>query len=238
MLSWIFIHVFRVKDFQIVIYSLPSATLSFPASFLRVERDSAHLHPSPALTPTLTSRQAFLVYSSSIYSDMGNYRDFGDTKKVPGVAQDKFAALVRASRAYETDSKTMERLLDGCLARLYTLNDSVAQLGLGDKVTERDRFLHSPRRRAEGRAAVLTGRGRFDGEGGGCRMGRVCDSGKRVTVGRKEEGGQKRGYRKTIVILLTKRKDKYQLSSLASLSGMSEVKYLFFSFALLFFLSF
>ncbi|KAF0305198.1 Dipeptidyl peptidase 3 [Amphibalanus amphitrite] len=77
--------------------------------------------------------KAFLVYSSSIYSDMGNYRDFGDTKKVPGVAQEKFAALVRASRAYETDSKAMERLLDGCLARLYTLNDSVAQLGLGDK---------------------------------------------------------------------------------------------------------
>ena len=66
---------------------------------------------------------------------MGNYRDFGDTKKVPGLPQDKFAALVRASRAYETDSKTLERLLDGCLARLYTLNDSVAQLGLGDKVS-------------------------------------------------------------------------------------------------------
>ena len=74
------------------------------------------------------------MYSSSIYSDMGNYRDFGDTKKVPGLPQDKFAALVRASRAYEADSKTLERLLDGCLARLYTLNDSVAQLGLGDKV--------------------------------------------------------------------------------------------------------
>ena len=82
--------------------------------------------------------QAFLVYSSSIYSDMGNYRDFGDTKKVPGLPQDKLAALVRASRAYETDSKTLERLLDGCLARLYTLNDSVAQLGLGDKVTGAD----------------------------------------------------------------------------------------------------
>ncbi|XP_037071892.1 dipeptidyl peptidase 3-like isoform X1 [Pollicipes pollicipes] len=77
--------------------------------------------------------KAFLVYSSSIYSDMGNYRDFGDTKKVPGLAQEKLAALIRASRAYEQDSKTLERLLDGCLARLYVLNDNVAQLGLGDK---------------------------------------------------------------------------------------------------------
>jgi len=77
--------------------------------------------------------KAFLVYASSIYSDMGNYRDFGDTKKVPGLPQEKLAALIRASTAYEKDSKSLERLLDSCLTRLYTLNDSVKQLGLGDK---------------------------------------------------------------------------------------------------------
>ena len=87
------------------------------------------------MTPHPPAPQAFLVYSSSIYSDMGNYRDFGDTKKVPGLPQEKLAALVRASRAYEADSKTLERLLDACLARIYTLNDNVAQLGLGDKVS-------------------------------------------------------------------------------------------------------
>lgn len=36
---------------------------------------------------TICILQAFLIYAAGFYSNMGNYKSFGDTKFVPNVAQ-------------------------------------------------------------------------------------------------------------------------------------------------------
>lgn len=77
--------------------------------------------------------KALLVYAGGFYGDMGNYHSFGDTKKVPGVSRAKLESLVRASAAYSADEKLMERVMDGCMEKMYLLDDKVTQLGLSDK---------------------------------------------------------------------------------------------------------
>ncbi|XP_068187374.1 dipeptidyl peptidase 3 [Antennarius striatus] len=77
--------------------------------------------------------QAFLVYASGLFANMGNYKSFGDTKFIPNLPKDKLEALLKASQAFQECPKEMEALWDSCSCLMYSLEDRQKQLGLGDK---------------------------------------------------------------------------------------------------------
>ncbi|XP_067877507.1 dipeptidyl peptidase 3 [Heterodontus francisci] len=88
-----------------------------------------------AVGMTSEEYQAFLVYAAGVYSNMGNYKSFGDTKFVPNLPQEKLKALVWQSRAYKQNPKGMEDLWKMCSELMYSLDDRQKQLGLGSKGT-------------------------------------------------------------------------------------------------------
>lgn len=77
--------------------------------------------------------QAFLVYASGVFANMGNYKGFGDSKMIPNLSADQFEALVQASQAYEMDREGVQALWDSCSTAMYSLTERLAQLGLGAK---------------------------------------------------------------------------------------------------------
>ncbi|XP_078391770.1 dipeptidyl peptidase 3 [Cetorhinus maximus] len=88
-----------------------------------------------ATTVGMTSEeyQAFLVYAAGLYSNMGNYKSFGDTKFVPNLPQEKLKALVWQSAAYKQKPEEIESLWKVCGQLMYSLDDRQKQLGLGSK---------------------------------------------------------------------------------------------------------
>ncbi|XP_060679496.1 dipeptidyl peptidase 3 [Hemiscyllium ocellatum] len=76
---------------------------------------------------------AFLVYAAGVYSNMGNYKSFGDTKFVPNLPQEKFKALVWNSAAYKQKPGEIECLWRVCGQLIFSLDDRQKQLGLGEK---------------------------------------------------------------------------------------------------------
>ncbi|XP_066502754.1 dipeptidyl peptidase 3 [Hoplias malabaricus] len=77
--------------------------------------------------------QAFLVYASGLYANMGNYKSFGDTKFIPNLPKEKFKALVWESQAFKENPADIEVLWNSCSNFLYSLEDKQKQLGLGAK---------------------------------------------------------------------------------------------------------
>ncbi|NP_001086656.1 dipeptidyl-peptidase 3 L homeolog [Xenopus laevis] len=77
--------------------------------------------------------QAFLVYATGFFANMGNYKSFGDTKFVPNVPREKLEKLVRASNAFAKDPEGMDSLWRMVSDRMYSLEPSERQLGLGDQ---------------------------------------------------------------------------------------------------------
>lgn len=77
--------------------------------------------------------QALLVYSSGILTNCGNYKGFGDSKIVPGLPIEKLERLVKASKAYKDDPSGINFLWDNCSKAMYSLEDQMKQLGLGNK---------------------------------------------------------------------------------------------------------
>uniref|UniRef100_A0AAY4AM84 Dipeptidyl peptidase 3 n=1 Tax=Denticeps clupeoides TaxID=299321 RepID=A0AAY4AM84_9TELE len=75
--------------------------------------------------------QAFLVYASGLYANMGNYKSFGDTKFIPNLP--KFKDLVWHSKAFQDSPSEVEALWNDCSHLLYSLETKQKQLGLGDK---------------------------------------------------------------------------------------------------------
>lgn len=88
-----------------------------------------------AVGMTCEEYQAFLVYAAGVYSNMGNYKSFGDTKFVPNLPQEKLKELVWQSKAFEKNPDEMERLWQVCGDRMFSLEDRQKQLGLGAKGT-------------------------------------------------------------------------------------------------------
>ena len=77
--------------------------------------------------------QAFMVYCSGIYANMGNYKGFGDTKIVPDLCPESLEAIVKLSKAWAEDSTTMEELWSVVKGPMFSLTDKEKQLGLGEK---------------------------------------------------------------------------------------------------------
>jgi len=77
--------------------------------------------------------QAFIVYCSGVFTNMGNYKGFGDFKIVPDLTPEKFLAIVRASKAYKDNPEPIMKMYDSIKDNLFLLNDQTKQLGLGAK---------------------------------------------------------------------------------------------------------
>merc|ERR1711962_1575090 len=77
--------------------------------------------------------KSFMVYSSGVYANMGNYKGFGDTKIVPDVLPEMFEKIIKASKAWADDEETMQTLWNSIKGPMFSLSDREKQLGLGDK---------------------------------------------------------------------------------------------------------
>uniref|UniRef100_T1IIF5 dipeptidyl-peptidase III n=1 Tax=Strigamia maritima TaxID=126957 RepID=T1IIF5_STRMM len=73
---------------------------------------------------------SFLVYASGLFTNMGNYKGFGDTKFIPNISKEKLENLILSSEAYKKDPKTMEMLWSNCSNGIFSLTDHLKQLGL------------------------------------------------------------------------------------------------------------
>ncbi|XP_013399132.2 dipeptidyl peptidase 3 [Lingula anatina] len=77
--------------------------------------------------------EGLLIYAAGVYSNMGNYKSFGDSKFIPTVPKEKFKSLVFASAAYEQDAKAIEQLWNRVGDAMYSLTERNKQLGLGQQ---------------------------------------------------------------------------------------------------------
>ncbi|XP_038072847.1 dipeptidyl peptidase 3-like [Patiria miniata] len=76
--------------------------------------------------------QAFLTYAAAFFSNLGNYKSFGDTKFIPDLPKDKLLSLLKASAAYASDPSYLDELISRCGDAILTLSKKTQQLGLGD----------------------------------------------------------------------------------------------------------
>ena len=74
----------------------------------------------------------FVVYSATFFSNMGNYKSFGDTKFIPSISADVFHTIVKATAAYAADSAAIDTMWESCSRRLYALEARDKTLGLGE----------------------------------------------------------------------------------------------------------
>ncbi|XP_031846623.1 dipeptidyl peptidase 3 isoform X2 [Nomia melanderi] len=76
---------------------------------------------------------AFLVYSCGIFANSGNYKSFGDSKIIPKLPKDKFGTIVKVSKAYKDNSKTIDDIWNKIGDITYLIRGKLKSLGLGDK---------------------------------------------------------------------------------------------------------
>lgn len=79
--------------------------------------------------------KALLVYTAAFFSNMGNYRGFGDNKFIPGVPVEKLEKLVKLSKAWQSDQAALEHLWSEVSEPLYSMKDSEKNLGFPPKGT-------------------------------------------------------------------------------------------------------
>lgn len=79
--------------------------------------------------------KALLVYTAGFYSNMGNYKGFGDNKFIPGLPKEKFEKLVQLSVASKRDPAMMEFLWNEAGDLLYSLREHEKHLGFPPKAT-------------------------------------------------------------------------------------------------------
>ncbi|XP_075589373.1 dipeptidyl peptidase 3 isoform X1 [Dermatophagoides farinae] len=73
--------------------------------------------------------RSFLVYVAAFYSNMGNYRSFGDSKFVPNLSKNKFERLIKSSQAYQKDSKFIDNIWNNLGDAIFSLNHNELTLG-------------------------------------------------------------------------------------------------------------
>lgn len=76
--------------------------------------------------------EAYLIYCSGFYANMGNYKGFGDCKFVPNLLEDRMEKLVLASQA-AANNPELKELWNKVQVSMYSLSDREKQLGLGEK---------------------------------------------------------------------------------------------------------
>eukprot|EP00069_Balaena_mysticetus_P012830 bmy_07802T0 len=86
-----------------------------------------------ALAEGLTEEeyQAFLVYTAGVYSNMGNYKSFGDTKFVPNLPKEKLERVILGSKAAEQHPEEVRGLWQACGELMFSLESRLRHLGLG-----------------------------------------------------------------------------------------------------------
>uniref|UniRef100_A0A8C8X463 Dipeptidyl peptidase 3 n=1 Tax=Panthera leo TaxID=9689 RepID=A0A8C8X463_PANLE len=86
-----------------------------------------------ALAEGLTEEeyQAFLVYAAGIYSNMGNYKSFGDTKFVPNLPKEKLEHVILGSKAAQQNPAEVRSLWQTCGELMFSLEPRLRHLGLG-----------------------------------------------------------------------------------------------------------
>ncbi|XP_008820495.1 dipeptidyl peptidase 3 isoform X1 [Nannospalax galili] len=86
-----------------------------------------------ALAEGLTEEeyQAFLVYAAGVYSNMGNYKSFGDTKFVPNLPKEKLERVILGSKAAQQQPEEVRELWQTCGELMFSLEPRLRHLGLG-----------------------------------------------------------------------------------------------------------
>ncbi|XP_054097053.2 dipeptidyl peptidase 3 isoform X2 [Callithrix jacchus] len=86
-----------------------------------------------ALAEGLTEEdyQAFLVYAAGVYSNMGNYKSFGDTKFVPNLPKEKLERVILGSEAAQQHPEEVRGLWQTCGELMFCLEPRLRHLGLG-----------------------------------------------------------------------------------------------------------
>uniref|UniRef100_A0A452U3M6 Dipeptidyl peptidase 3 n=1 Tax=Ursus maritimus TaxID=29073 RepID=A0A452U3M6_URSMA len=86
-----------------------------------------------ALAEGLTEEeyQAFLVYAAGVYSNMGNYKSFGDTKFVPNLPKEKLERVILGSKAAQQHPEEVRSLWQTCGELMFSLEPRLRHLGLG-----------------------------------------------------------------------------------------------------------
>ncbi|XP_030876052.1 dipeptidyl peptidase 3 isoform X4 [Leptonychotes weddellii] len=86
-----------------------------------------------ALSEGLTEEeyQAFLVYAAGVYSNMGNYKSFGDTKFVPNLPKEKLERVILGSEAAQQHPEEVRSLWQTCRELMFSLEPRLRHLGLG-----------------------------------------------------------------------------------------------------------
>jgi len=75
---------------------------------------------------------AILVYTSGVYTNMGNYKGFGDSKFIPNLSIDKLDTFFKETKAFKTEAKLL-KFWNQIKEDVYDLSPSKQQLGLGVK---------------------------------------------------------------------------------------------------------
>ncbi|XP_015918043.2 dipeptidyl peptidase 3 isoform X1 [Parasteatoda tepidariorum] len=78
---------------------------------------------------------ALLVYTSALFSNMGNYKGCGDTKFIPDLPKEKFEKLVLLSKFGSNHQEEATRLMKLCLESMYSLKDNERRLGFPYEAT-------------------------------------------------------------------------------------------------------
>ena len=83
----------------------------------------SHIMGSMALKiSNFTRHHKYLNYSNliaAIYSNMGNYKGFGDSKFVPDLKPDQFETILKNSKAWADDTDGMSEIWESCKSAMW-----------------------------------------------------------------------------------------------------------------------
>lgn len=72
------------------------------------------------------------MYSCGFFANAGNYKGMGDTKFVPNLDEDKFEVIVKASKAYRSETEKIEYLWANCRKPIFELSNHTKSFGFPD----------------------------------------------------------------------------------------------------------